>query len=78
MRTPKSWIPPRHYKKKPDRLKRYVWHGNVYQVLKRIELLEWNLEEWEDHSEAAAKLLAAVQELGHYISLNRKAIPNYR
>ena len=60
-----------------ERLKWYLWHGNVYQVLKRIELLEWNLEEWEDHSEAAAKLLAAVQELGHYISLNRKAIPNY-
>jgi hypothetical protein len=59
------------------RLKWYLWHGNVYQALKRIEFLEWDLEEWEDHSEAAAKLLTAVQEFGHYISINRNAIPNY-
>src|SRR4051794_6884894 len=60
-----------------ERLKWYLWHGNVYQALKRIEFLEWDLEEWEDHSETAAKLLAAVQEFGHYIKVNRNAILNY-
>jgi hypothetical protein len=60
-----------------ERLKWYLWHGNVYQALKRIEFLEWDLEEWEEDSESAAKLLAAVQEFGHYIEVNRNAIPNY-
>jgi hypothetical protein len=60
-----------------ERLKWYVWHGNVYQALKRIEFLEWDLEEWEKQSETAAKLLAAVREFGHYIEVNRNAIPNY-
>jgi hypothetical protein len=45
--------------------------------LKRIEFLEWDLEEWEGYSEAAAKLLAAVQEFSHSIKVNRNAIPNY-
>ena len=60
-----------------ERLKWYLWHGNAYQALKRIEFLEWDLEEWEEDSEAAAKLLAAVQEFNHYIKVNRNAIPNY-
>jgi hypothetical protein len=59
-----------------ERLKWYIWHGNVYQALKKIEYLEWDLEDWEDDS-AAAKLLAAAQEFGHYIEVNQNAIPNY-
>jgi hypothetical protein len=60
-----------------EQLKWYLWHGNVYQALKRIEFLEWDLEEWEADSEVAAKLLAAVREFCHYIEVNRNAIPNY-
>jgi hypothetical protein len=60
-----------------ERLKWYLWHGNVYQALKRIECLEWDLEDWEENSDTAAKLLAAVQEFGHYIEVNQNAIPNY-
>jgi hypothetical protein len=60
-----------------ERLKWYLWHGNVYQALQRIESLEWDLEDWEEDSETAAKLLAAVREFGHYIEVNRNAIPNY-
>jgi hypothetical protein len=30
-----------------------------------------------EDSKTAAKLLAAVQEFGHYIEVNQKAIPNY-
>jgi hypothetical protein len=60
-----------------ERLKWYLWHGNVYQALKRIECLEWDLEDWEEESATAAKLLAAVQEFGHYIEVNQNAIPNY-
>jgi hypothetical protein len=60
-----------------ERLKWYLWHGNVYQALQRIEGLKWDLEDWEEDSESAAKLLAAVQEFGHYIRVNRNALPNY-
>jgi hypothetical protein len=60
-----------------ERLKWYLWHGNVYQALQRIEFLEWDLEEWEEDSEKAAKLLATVREFGRYIEVNQNAIPNY-
>jgi len=48
-----------------------------YQALKRIECLEWDLEDWDEDSDTAAKLLAAVQKFGHYIEVNQNAIPNY-
>jgi hypothetical protein len=59
------------------RLKWYLWHGNVYQALKTIDCLEWDLEEWEEDSKVAAKLSAAVKEFGHYVDVNQNAIPNY-
>jgi hypothetical protein len=49
----------------------------VYQALKWIEGLEWDLEDRED-SDTAAKLLAAVRNFGHYIEVNQNAIPNLR
>ena len=60
-----------------ERLKWYLWHGNVYQALQKAKRLEWDLEDWEENSETAARLLAAVQDFAHYIALNQKAIPNY-
>jgi hypothetical protein len=60
-----------------ERLKWYLWHGNVYQALKRVDFLVWDLEDWEEESKTAAKLLTAVREFGHYIEVNRKSIPNY-
>jgi hypothetical protein len=47
------------------------------ETLKRIECLAWDLEDWEEHNDTAAKLLAAVQDFGHYIEVNQNAIPNY-
>lgn len=63
--------------KRLERLKWYLWHGNVYQALQMVEMLEWDLEEWEVCSDKAAKLLKAVQDFGHYIEVNQDAIPNY-
>ncbi|HTF72248.1 MAG TPA: ISKra4 family transposase [Edaphobacter sp.] len=60
-----------------ERLKWYLWHGNVYQALKRIEYLEWDLEDWEDDNEPAAKLLVVVEQFRQYIEVNQNAIPNY-
>ena len=63
--------------KRLERLKWYLWHGNVYQALQIVKMLEWDLEEWEVCSDKAAKLLKAVQDFGHYIEVNQDAIPNY-
>jgi hypothetical protein len=63
--------------KRLERLKWYLWHGNVYQTLQIMEMLEWDLEEWEACSEKAAQFLKAVQDFGHYIEVNQNAIPNY-
>src|SRR3954466_15127560 len=60
--------------KRLERLKWYLWHGNVYEALQMVEMLEWDLEECSDK---AAKLFKAVQEFGHYIEVNQDAIPNY-
>ena len=60
-----------------ERLKWYLWHGNVYQALQRAKRLEWDLEDWEENSETAARLLAAVHDFAHYIEVNQNAIPNY-
>jgi hypothetical protein len=54
-----------------------LWHGNVYEALQIVEMLEWDLEGWEDCSEKAAQLLKAVQDFGHYVEVNQNAIPNY-
>ena len=60
-----------------ERLKWYLWHGNVYQALQVAQSLEWDLEPWEECSEKAEKLLALVQDFSHYIEANQKAVPNY-
>jgi hypothetical protein len=50
---------------------------NVYKASKRIEIFAYDLEAWEEHDEAVAKLPRAVQEFGRYIEVNQHAIPNY-
>jgi hypothetical protein len=63
--------------KRLERLKWYLWHGNVYQALQSVEMLEWDLEGWDTGSDKAAQLLKAVRDFGHYIGVNQDAIPNY-
>jgi len=63
--------------KRLEKLKWYLWHGNVYQALPMVEMLEWALEGGEDCSDKAAQLLKAVQDFGHYLAVNQEAIPNY-
>jgi hypothetical protein len=60
-----------------ERIKWYLWQGNVYKALKRIETLEYALEAWEEHDEAVAKLLRVAKEFGYYIEVNQHAIANY-
>jgi hypothetical protein len=58
------------------RIKWSLWHGNVFQALQLIELLDMDLESI-DANDAQRKLLKAVQEFDHYITVNRAFIPNY-
>jgi hypothetical protein len=50
--------------------------GN-YRALQVIEDLECGLELMEESSEKQKKLLKAVKEFNHYISVNQSSIPNY-
>jgi hypothetical protein len=62
-----------------DRLKWFLWHGNVYQALQVIQTIEGDLEVAVATSAdgTARKLLKAVEEFHTYITNNAGFIPNY-
>jgi hypothetical protein len=62
-----------------ERIKWYLWHGNVFQALKHIDDLEQDLDAaaFEDADERPRKLLTAVEEFHSYVDNNRDFIPNY-
>ena len=62
-----------------ERLKWFLWHGNVYQALQVIQSVEGDLEvAVATSSESTArKLLKAVEECHTYITNNAGFIPNY-
>ena len=60
-----------------ERLKWYLWHGNVYRSLQIIEGLEGDLESLSGSSENGKKLWKAMKEFGGYIEANRAFLPNY-
>jgi hypothetical protein len=62
-----------------ERLKWYLWHGNVYQTLQVIQSVEMDLDATVATSGdgTARKLLKAVEEFHTYIERNRDFIPNY-
>jgi hypothetical protein len=62
-----------------ERLKWFLWHGNVYQAVQVIESVEGDLEVAVATSgeRPARKLLKAVAEFHTYITNNAGFIPNY-
>jgi hypothetical protein len=60
-----------------ERLKWNLWHGNVRRALHIIDLLEEDLEIDGARFENGRKLHKAIQEFGHYITVNRTFVPNY-
>jgi glycerol kinase len=60
-----------------DRVKWYLWHGNVFRALQIIEWLQDDLEVTVEEAPAASKLAKAVREFGGYIRANKTFIPNY-
>ncbi|MCH9647722.1 MAG: ISKra4 family transposase [Deltaproteobacteria bacterium] len=60
-----------------ERLKWYLWHGNVCEALYEIEGLECCAEELVDTYPKGRKLGQVVREFQTYIERNGQFIPNY-
>jgi len=59
-----------------ERLKWFLWHGNVFRALQVVADLELDLD--VEHAPLEQrKLLKAVTEFGGYIRANASCIPNY-
>jgi len=59
-----------------ERLKWYLWHGNVFLALQTITYVQLDVDS-VDVSPEQRKLSKAVAEFGGYIRANATWIPNY-
>jgi hypothetical protein len=62
-----------------ESIKWYLWHGNTFQALNKLQNLEMDLEMavFENKEKNADKLLRGIEELHTYIQRNQAFIPNY-
>ena len=60
-----------------ERVKWFLWHGNVVRALDTIEDVEGELDFLPRDGESRRKLLKAVREFRGYIEANLNFIPNY-
>jgi hypothetical protein len=62
-----------------ERVKCYLWHGNVFQALQELQGLEMDLDAaaFETQDERAQKLLKGAEELHTYVERNQAFVPNY-
>jgi len=60
-----------------ERVKWYLWHGNVFRALQVIEHVQWQLEDLDEDVPASRKLARTVAEFHTYIMANEAFIPNY-
>jgi len=60
-----------------ERVKWYLWHGNVFRALQVLEGVEWQLEDLDEEEPASHKLAKSVAEFHTYITANESFIPNY-
>jgi hypothetical protein len=59
-----------------ERLKWFLWHGNVFRALQVVADLEIDLDV-DDAGPGQRKLVKALAEFGGYIGANVGSIPNY-
>jgi hypothetical protein len=57
-----------------QRVKWFLWHGNVFRARQTVDDLTTNLTDVGDES---GKLAKAIREFGGYLAANASAIPNY-
>jgi len=60
-----------------ERVKWYLWHGNVFRALQVLEGGQWELEDLDEEVRASRKLAKSVAEFHGYIRANESFIPNY-
>lgn len=66
------------FEKQIDKVKWFLWHGNIFKALDRLEFLAMDLDEFSENKENKKhKLWKAVKEFLEYIRLNSPFIPNY-
>lgn len=58
-----------------ERVKWYLWHGNVYRALSLLDLIESDLEICELEDEVVKKMYTRVREFSSYIDNNSNFIP---
>jgi hypothetical protein len=63
--------------KELERVKWFLWHGNVVRALDAIEDIEGELDFLPQDGESRKKLVKAVREFRGYIEANQNFIPNY-
>jgi hypothetical protein len=65
--------------KQLESIKWYLWHGNTFQALNKLQDLEMDLDAaaCDSKDENARKLLKGVEELHTYVQRNQKFLPNY-
>jgi hypothetical protein len=59
-----------------ERVKGYLWHGNVFQALKELQALEMDLDAvaFETKDDNAQKLLKGIEDLHTYVERNQAGI----
>jgi hypothetical protein len=62
--------------KELERIKWFLWHGNVFRVLQTVQELLMDLDT-DEPAEKVAKLLKKLEEFEIYIKNNAGFIPNY-
>jgi len=60
-----------------ERVKWYLWHGNVFRALQVVEQVQWQLEDLDEEGRASCKLAKTVVEFHTYVTANEAFIPNY-
>ena len=60
-----------------ERVKWYLWHGNVFRALQVLGDIQMDLDSVENENSAVSKLYRAVNEFTTYIANNQAFIPNY-
>src|SRR5712692_915555 len=58
-----------------ERVKWFIWHGNVYKALQVLDDLTWEID--AQASNEAQKLAKTLHEFEYYIRSNQSSIPNY-
>jgi hypothetical protein len=62
-----------------ERIKWYLWHGNVFQALNELQSLEIALDAaaFESKNDHSQELLKSVEEIHTYVKRNQGFVPNY-